>query len=270
LDLFSATIPRNQVAIHDFKLVVKSARGDEESDVGWNAQGCRAQGAPAPSEAFSPNRNFSITGGVRSARALGKRAACLELRLCTSGPRGQSAGDGSVSSEERGSWILLVILGIGLAILIVLAKLSGLDQVSQALPHALLTDPRFVFALSSGAPMFLCIGALLGYLNVRAAKQRLFLLCFLPGYFLAAVGFVVATVFATAVLPLPAPKKLAVGLIAVAPAVLLSFVSAVFVLLVRAPRWVLFAVPALACVVCSPLAGYLALLFVCAFGGDCL
>ena len=83
-----------------------------------------------------------------------------------------------------------------------------------------MSSEEFMFP-SSGWPVFLGAGLMLGGITVASAQRRAHLIWFLP------------------------------------------------VLLLGAPRWLLFAAPAVACLASSPLAGYVTLVAVCELTGDC-
>lgn len=122
--------------------------------------------------------------------------------------------------------------------------------------------------LSSGWPVLLCTGLLLGYVTLWAAERRRHLVWFFPVLLLAAIAFILVTGGAASV-PLLAPEQLGVGVVAVVPAVAFAFAAAWWVLRIRASSWLLVGAPAIACLVSSPLVGYVALAAVCELTGDC-
>jgi hypothetical protein len=123
--------------------------------------------------------------------------------------------------------------------------------------------------LNSGWPVLLCAGLLLGYVTLWAAERRRNLAWFLPVLLLAAIAFALVTGGDVST-PLLASEQLGIGVVAVIPAVALSFAVAWCVLHYRAPNWVLVGAPAIACLVSSPLVGYIALVVICELTGDCL
>ncbi len=120
-----------------------------------------------------------------------------------------------------------------------------------------------------GWPVLLCMGLLLGYITLCAAERRSHFVWFLPVLLLAAIAFVVVTGAATSI-PMLASEQLGVGVVALIPAAALSFVVAWCVLQFSAPTWLLVGAPAIACLVSSPLVGYVALVAVCELTSDCL
>ena len=122
--------------------------------------------------------------------------------------------------------------------------------------------------LSSGWPVFLGAGLLLGGITVASVQRRAHLMWFLPVLLLAAIAFVLVTGGGDSALLL-APDQLGIGVVAVAPAVTFAFVVSWGLLALGAPSWLLFAAPAVACLASSPLAGYVTLVAVCELTGEC-
>ena len=123
--------------------------------------------------------------------------------------------------------------------------------------------------LNSGWPVLLCTGLLLGFVTLWARERRRNLVWFLPVLLLAAVAFISVT-GGTVSTPVLAPETLGIGVVAILPAVAFSFVVAWCVLHYRAPSWLIVGAPALACLVSSPIVGYVALVAICELTGDCL
>jgi hypothetical protein len=123
--------------------------------------------------------------------------------------------------------------------------------------------------LNSGWPVLFGTGLLLGYITLLAAERRRHLVWFLPVLLLAAIGYVLVTDFPTST-PLVAPERLGIGVVAVFPAVALSFAAAWSVIRVGAPGWVLVGAPAVTCLMSSPVVGYIAFATICELTGDCL
>jgi len=123
--------------------------------------------------------------------------------------------------------------------------------------------------LNSGWPIFLISGLTLGYVTRWSAESRRHLVWYFPVLLSAAIAFILLTGGAVST-PILAPEQLGIGVVAVAPAFALSFAAAWLVLHFRAPRWLLFTAPTLACLAASPLAGYVALIAICELTGDCL
>ena len=117
-------------------------------------------------------------------------------------------------------------------------------------------------------PALLAAGVLLGCATSWAESQRANLLWFFPVLLVSSVGFVMATGGSVST-PLIAPEKLGVGVVAMAIPVTVSFAVALWVLRLEAPRWVLVGAPAIACLLCTPIAGYVGRLVICELTGDC-
>jgi len=122
--------------------------------------------------------------------------------------------------------------------------------------------------LSDGWPVLLCTGLILGWITLWAAEQRAYLLWFLPVMLLAAIAFVLLRSDAASILIL-APERLGIGVIALLPAVTVSFLAAWGLLRIQARSWLLVAAPAVICFVSTPLAGYVARVAVCELVGEC-
>jgi hypothetical protein len=125
-----------------------------------------------------------------------------------------------------------------------------------------------LMTLSGGWPVLLCMGLMLGCITVWSVDQRAHLLWFLPMMLLAAISFVFFSAEAASVLIL-APERLGIGVIALLPAVTIAFAASWALLSLRAKTWLLVAVPAMVCLVSTPLAGYVARVAVCDLVGDC-
>ena len=125
-----------------------------------------------------------------------------------------------------------------------------------------------LMSLSAGWPVLLCTGFLLGYITLRAAERRAHLLWYFPVLLIAAIAYVLLTGGAPSV-PTWAPEQLGIGVVAVVPAVALSFVIAWYALELRAPGWVLAGGPIVACLISSPVVGYVAFLAICELTGEC-
>ena len=123
--------------------------------------------------------------------------------------------------------------------------------------------------LSAAWPVLLATGVLIGLATSWASDQRTNLMWFFPILLVSSAAFVMATGGSVST-PLTAPEKLGVGVVSMAIPVAVSFVVSLWVLHVRARRWVLVAAPALACLACTPIAGYVGLLTICELTGDCL
>ena len=126
-----------------------------------------------------------------------------------------------------------------------------------------------LLSLTSGWQVLLFTGLLFGLITLSSVERRTQLLWFLPVLLLAAVTFLLVTGTADSALLL-APERLGIGVVALMPAVALSFVVAWCVLRFRAPDWILVGAPAVVCLLSSPLVGYVALTAVCELTGDCL
>ena len=116
--------------------------------------------------------------------------------------------------------------------------------------------------------MLLGTGLLLGGIAVSSRRRRAHLMWFLPVLLLAAIAFALVIDDAGSVLLL-GPEQLGIGVVSVAPAVAFSFALSWGLLRLRAPRWLLFGVPVVACLVSAPLAGYVAFMAVCELIGNC-
>jgi len=122
--------------------------------------------------------------------------------------------------------------------------------------------------LSSGWPVLLCAGLLLGGITVASVDRRAHLMWFLPVLLLTAISFVLVTGGGDSAL-IVAPDQLGIGVVAVAPAVTVAFLVSWSLLRLGAPRWLLFTAPALACLAGSPLAGFVTVVAVCELTGEC-
>lgn len=123
--------------------------------------------------------------------------------------------------------------------------------------------------LCAAWPVLLVTGLLLGCATSWAAAERANLMWFFPVLLTASVAFVMVTGGSVST-PLIAPEKLGVGVVAMAAPVAISFAAALVVLHMRAPKWVLVSAPALACILSTPLAGFVASVTICELTGDCL
>ena len=123
--------------------------------------------------------------------------------------------------------------------------------------------------LNAGWPVLLVAGVVLGLVTLWATERRRHLLWFLPVLLMAAIAFVLIA-GGTVSTPLLAAETLGIGIVAVLPAVVITLVVSFFVLHYRAPNWLVVGAPALACLVSSPIVGYVALVVVCELTGDCL
>lgn len=122
--------------------------------------------------------------------------------------------------------------------------------------------------LSYGWPVLLCTGLMLGGITLWSAGPGAHLLWFLPVMLLAAIAFALLSGDAASVLIL-APERLGIGVIAILPAVAFSFLAAWTLLRIRAKNWLLVVAPAMVCLACTPLAGYVARVAVCELTGEC-
>lgn len=116
--------------------------------------------------------------------------------------------------------------------------------------------------------MLLLAGVALGMVTLRAAERRANLLWFFPVLLAAAIAYVLLTGGAPSV-PFWASEQLGIGVVAVVPAVALSFVVAWYALEFRAPSWFLVGGPIVACLLSAPAVGYVALLAICELTGEC-
>lgn len=123
-------------------------------------------------------------------------------------------------------------------------------------------------SLSGGWPVLLCAGVLLGFIALRARERRAHLLWYFPVLLLAAITYVLLTGGAPGI-PVFTSEQLGIGVVALIPAVLSSFVVAWYALEFQAPAWLLGLGPALACLLSAPLVGYVASLAVCELTGEC-
>ena len=123
-------------------------------------------------------------------------------------------------------------------------------------------------AQSSAWLVLLCAGLILGFITLAARRQRAQLLWFLPTLLVAAIAFLWLTGEAASVLIL-APERLGIGVIALLPAVTLAFAAAWCALRFEARNWVLVGAPAVACIVTTPLVGYIVRAAVCELVGEC-
>lgn len=130
-------------------------------------------------------------------------------------------------------------------------------------------DPELFFKLYAAWPVLLAAGVLVGFATSWASDQRTNLIWFFPILLVSSVAFVMATGGSVST-PLTTPEKLGVGVVSMAIPIAVSFVVSLWVLHVRARRWALVAAPALACLACTPIAGYVGLLTICELTGDCL
>lgn len=117
-------------------------------------------------------------------------------------------------------------------------------------------------------PVLLAAGVLLGFATSWAENQRANLLWFFPVLLVASVAFVMV-IGGSVSTPLIAPEKLGVGVVAMAIPVAVSFAVALWVLYIEAPRSILIAAPALTCLLCTPIAGYVGRIVICELTGDC-
>ena len=117
-------------------------------------------------------------------------------------------------------------------------------------------------------PVLLATGVLLGLATSWAADKRSNLGWFSPILLIAAAAFVTMAGGSVST-PLTAPEKLGVGVVAMAIPVAVALGVALWVLRARARRWILVAAPALACFLCTPVAGYVAVVTICELTGDC-
>lgn len=122
--------------------------------------------------------------------------------------------------------------------------------------------------LSSGWPVLLGTGVLLGYVTLWAVERRRHLLWFFPVLLIAAVAYI-QIAGGTVSTPILAPEQLGIGVVAVIPAVAITFAVAWCLLHYRAPNWLLVGGPAVACLASTPLVGFVALAAVCELTGDC-
>jgi len=130
-------------------------------------------------------------------------------------------------------------------------------------------EDTLVSKLCVAWPVLLVAGLLLGCATSWASDRRANLMWFFPVLLVASVAFVMITGGSVST-PLIAPEKLGVGVVAMSIPVAVSFAVACWVLHVRAPRWILVAAPALSCLLCTPIAGYVGILTICELTGDCL
>jgi len=122
--------------------------------------------------------------------------------------------------------------------------------------------------LNYGWPVLALVGVMLGGITAVSSKRGAHLAWFLPVLLFAAVLFVLVTDGATSVLIL-APERLGIGVMALLPAVAISFVVAWCLIRLGANDLWLFSAPLMICLLSTPLAGYLARLAVCELTGDC-
>ncbi len=122
--------------------------------------------------------------------------------------------------------------------------------------------------LNYGWPVLALAGVMLGCVTMVSARRRAHLAWFLPVLLFAALLFVLFTDGVTSVLIL-APERLGIGVMALAPAVAISCVAAWLLIRFGANDLWLFSVPLMICLLCTPLAGYLARLAVCELTGEC-
>jgi hypothetical protein len=125
-----------------------------------------------------------------------------------------------------------------------------------------------IIMLSSGWPVLLCTGIVLGGITAWSVRRRANLLWFLPVLLVAAVIFAFVTGSAGRVLIL-VPEQLGIGIVALFPGVAVAFLLAWWMLNLQAPKWLLVAGPAMACLASSPVAGYLSLVAVCELIKEC-
>ena len=130
-------------------------------------------------------------------------------------------------------------------------------------------DYALLPALWVAWPVLLVTGVLLGLATSWAADKRSNLGWYSPILLISAAAFVTMTGGSVST-PLTAPEKLGVGVVAMAIPVVVALGAALWVLGVRARRWVLVAAPAIACFLCTPVAGYVAMVTICELTGDCL
>ena len=117
-------------------------------------------------------------------------------------------------------------------------------------------------------PVLLVTGLALGSITLASRRQRAQLLWFLPTLLAAAIVFLWLTGEASNVLIL-APERLGIGVIALLPGVALAFAAAWCALRFEAGNWVLVSAPAVACIVTTPLVGYIVRAAVCELVGEC-
>jgi len=122
--------------------------------------------------------------------------------------------------------------------------------------------------LAVGWPVLLCTGIVLGFIALRARERRAHLLWYFPVLLFAALAFLLLTGGAPGI-SFFASEQLGVGVVAVIPAVLSSFIVAWYALEFRAPAWLLALGPAVACLISAPVVGYVASLAVCELTGEC-
>ena len=125
-----------------------------------------------------------------------------------------------------------------------------------------------IAAESSVWPVLLVTGLVLGSITLASRRQRAQLLWFLPTLLGAAIVFLWLTGEASSALIL-APERLGIGVIALLPAVMLAFAAAWWALRLEARNWVLVGAPAVACIVTTPLVGYIVRAAVCELVGEC-
>lgn len=128
---------------------------------------------------------------------------------------------------------------------------------------------NFVLPSFSFAPWLGVVGILLGLVTLlsRGRPRRLaWFIAVLP------VGSALILLLTAGIPGTPrfAPVEFVVWLIASAPAVAVSFVTARILVRRQAKEWVLFAGPLLACVVSAPVVLLAGLLASCLLAGDCL
>lgn len=121
---------------------------------------------------------------------------------------------------------------------------------------------------STGWPVLVGTGLLLGCITMMSVKRRAHLAWFLPVLLVAAITYVFVIDDATNVLIL-APERLGIGVMALFPAVAFSFVGAWWLIRFGAADWVLVGAPLIICLLSTPLAGFLVRLAVCELTGDC-
>lgn len=152
---------------------------------------------------------------------------------------------------------------------------NGLSAVSLALDRdpptasGVRVNQELPLSLISGWPVISCTSLLLGYVTFWSLDRRRHLVWYLPVLLAAAIAFVLVAGGPIST-PLLAAETLGIGIVAVFPAVAIAFVVACLVLHYRAPAWMLFCAPAIACLLSTPIVGYVARFVVCELTGDCM
>lgn len=117
-------------------------------------------------------------------------------------------------------------------------------------------------------PILAGVGLLLGWVNLWARENVAHFAWYFPILLLGAVVYLLVTGGVESILVL-GPEQLGIGVVAMLPVVVLAFVAALVALRLRAPQWVLFAVPVVIALAGVPVADRIVQESICELTNEC-